>query len=236
MTIERNIAITILKLTKNGPVEQQLINIEAKTPEANVRELLEKLQNGGLIYLHNGIIDANVTQRLRLAVYAMNLGADLEQTSSFLQWQEFEGMAAFALEQNEYSVLKNLRFKHGGRKWEIDIVGCKESFVICIDCKHWHHGLSPSTLKRIVKEQIERTEALVKSLPDPTIKVKFTSGYKAKLIPVILSLTTGAMKFHDNVPIVPVLQLQDFLDQLPLYADSLKNFLWLSQDAQNRLL
>jgi len=235
LNIERNVAISILKLTKSGPVKQQLINIEAKIPKEDARKLLQRLQNDGLIYLHRDVIDANATQRLRLAVYAMKLGADLEQTSSFLQWQEFEGMAAFALEQNGYNILRNMRFKYGGRKWEIDIVGCKKPFAICVDCKHWHHGLYPSTLRRIVEEQVERTQALAKSQPNPAIKIEFASWEKAKLVPVVLSLVVGALKFHDDVPIVPVLQLQDFLVQLPLYAGSLKNVLWLSQDVQNRL-
>lgn len=236
MNIEQNMAITLLKLTKNGPVRQQLINKEAKIPTVDARKLLQKLQNDGLIYLHRDVVEADDMQRLRLAVYAVNLGADLEQTSSLLLWQEFEGMAAFALRQNEYGVIKNLRFKHGGRRWEIDIVGYKKPFVICIDCKHWHHGLSPSASKRITIEQTERTEALAKSLPNPAIKAEFTSWTMTRLIPAILSLTTGVSKFHDNVPIVSVLQLQDFLTQLPFYIGSLKNVLWLSQGAQNRLL
>ncbi|HLE76095.1 MAG TPA: hypothetical protein VI864_08690, partial [Candidatus Bathyarchaeia archaeon] len=48
---------------------------------------------------------------------------------------------------------------------------------------------------------------------------------KAKLVPAILVLLPGSFKFYDKVPIVPVLQLQDFLSQLPAYTESLKYFL-----------
>jgi hypothetical protein len=34
----------------------------------------------------------------------------------------------------------------------------------------------------------------------------------------------SSYKFFDNVPVVPVLQLQDFLTQLPAYIESLKYF------------
>jgi hypothetical protein len=41
---------------------------------------------------------------------------------------------------------------------------------------------------------------------------------------VILSLFPSSFKFCDNVPIVPVLQLQDFLIQLPAQVESLMYF------------
>lgn len=234
MDIEQNMAIAILKLTRNGPVTQQLINIDAKIPSQIAGNLLKKLQKDGLVYLRKDFVETNAEQRLRLAVYAINLGADLEQTSSFLLWQEFEGMAAFALERNGYRATKNVRFKHAGRKWEIDIVGCRRPLVVCIDCKHWHHGATLSTLRKIVEEQVERTQALAKSLPSPVVKIECASWEKAKFVPAVLSLVMGRLKFHEDVPVVPVLQLQDFLTQLPLHVDSLKHFLSLNHDVQNR--
>jgi Holliday junction resolvase-like predicted endonuclease len=221
MNIERNLVIVLLKLTRGGPVSHELINKEAKTPSRIVSKLLEKLQNDGLVYVHKSFVETDIMQRLRLAVHAINLGADPEQTSRFLQWKEFEGMAAFVLEQNRYSVMKNLRFKHGGRRWEVDIVGCKKPSAICIDCKHWNQGVHPSALKKIVQEQVKRTQALAKSLPNPTVKIECATWDKAKLIPVVLSLTTPRFRFYEDVPIVSVLQLQDFLNQLPAYTDSL---------------
>jgi hypothetical protein len=128
------------------------------------------------------------------------------------------------LERNGYVVAKNVRFKHTGRKWEIDIVGCKKPLVICIDCKHWRHGMAPSALKRIAEAQVERTRALAASLPHVSLEIECSKWNKAKFIPTVLSLTQGNFKFYDMVPIVPVLQLQDFLSQLPAYTESLKYF------------
>jgi len=225
MSIERNLIISILKLTKNGPVSKEVVKKDAAIPSQIVEKLLRKMQNNGIIYLQKNVVETDSLQRLKLAVHALQLGSDIESVSSFLQWQEFENMAAIAFERNGYSVKKNLRFKHAGRKWEIDIVGCKRPIAICIDCKHWHHGMGPSVLKKVVEEQVERTFALAESLPEISDKIECTSWDRVKLVPVVLSLVVGKFKFYDNVPIVPVLQLQDFLSQLPAYVDSLKHFL-----------
>mgnify|MGYP001134826624 CR=1 FL=1 len=222
MNIERELIISILRLTRNGPISKELVKRYARIPSEIAEKLLRRLQNEGLIYLRKGVVEADGIQRLKLAVHALQLGADLESVSGFLQWKEFEDMAAIALERNGFSVKKNLRYTHGGRRWEIDIVGCKRPIAICMDCKHWHHGMYPSVLKKVVEEQVERTSALAESLPKLTGKIECASWDSVKLIPTVLSLVTGRFKFYDKVPIVPVLQLQDFLSQLPAYADSLK--------------
>jgi len=224
MSIEKNLIISILKLTKNGPILNKLINKNAKIPSEFAEKLLRKLQNDGLIYLRKNVVEADSLQRLKLAVYAIQLGADLESISSFLRWKEFEEMAAVALERNGFSVKKNFRFKHGGKRWEIDIVGYKKPITICIDCKHWHHGMHPSALKKIAEEQTERTLAFAESLTSLSSKIECATWKRVKIVPAVLSLVTARFKFYDNVPIVAVLQLQDFLNQLPAYADSLKHF------------
>jgi len=224
MSIERDLIITLLKLTKDGSVSKGIVKKDAKLPSDIVENLLRKLQKDRLIYLQTDIVEVSSLQRLKLAVRTISLGADIESVSGFLQWKEFEGIAAVAFERNGYCVKKNLRFKHAGRRWEIDIVGFKQPIVVCMDCKHWHHGLSPSVLKKIVEEQAQRTSALAESLPNPAVKAEFVSWNSVKFIPAILSLVTGSFKFYDDVPIVPVLQLQDFLGQLPAYTDVLKPF------------
>jgi Holliday junction resolvase-like predicted endonuclease len=224
MLIERNLLISLLKLTKDGSVLVKDVNKDSKIASDIVRKLLESLQNEGILYLKAEIVKVDSNSRLRLAVKAASLGADIEHISAFLSWQEFEDMAALALERNGYIVTKNLRFKHGGRRWEIDVVSCRKPLVLCVDCKHWHHGLQPSALKRIVEAQVERSQALADTLPIASLKVECVKWRKAKFVPVILSLIPSGFKFYDNVPVVPVLQLQDFLIQLPVQVETLTYF------------
>lgn len=224
MNVEREIAISILRFTRQGSVSQEIVNKEAKAPSQLGEKLLRKLQNVGLVYLDKSFVRADSFQRLELAVYALRLGGDLERVTSFLQWHEFESIAAFAFERNGYDVRKNLRFKHSGRKREIDIVACRQPLIVCADCKHWRHRLQPSMVKKVVEEQEERTSALAELLPALRGKIKCAAWADAKLFPMVLTLVVGQAKFYDNVPIVPILQLQDFLEKLHAYAETLKFF------------
>ena len=224
MSVERNLLISILRLTKEGPALIESVNIVARLPLSVTLTLLEKLQNEDLLYLRNGSVEVDGNCRLKLAVKAASLGAVVEHISDLLCWQEFEKIAALALKSNGYTVKNNVRFKHGLKRWEIDVVGCKNPLVVCIDCKHWQHAISDSALKRIVNLQSQRTQALTDSLPIISLKLECVKWEKAKFIPAVLSLIPSSHKFYERIPVVPVLQLQDFICQLPAYTDDLKIF------------
>ena len=224
MSVERNLAISLLKLSKKGPVLIENIKSDTKITTTAMLKMLEKLQNEGLIYFKQDSVCVAADGRLKLAVKAASLGADVEHVSNLLFWQEFEAIAALALRNNGYMVQNNVRFKHGGRRWEMDVVGCKKPLVVCVDCKHWQRAMSPSVLKRTVDVQVERTKALADSLPNIALTLECTKWDKAKFLPAMLSLVPCSFKFYDKVPIVPVLQLQDFIYQLPAYVETLKFF------------
>lgn len=224
MLVEKNLITSIIKLTNQGQVLIQSVSQDAKIPSITASQMLKRLQNQALIEINGKFIEADTQMRLSLAIKAIELGADVENIGNFLAWQEFEEMAAIALNKNGYVTKKNVRFKQNGKRWEIDVVGCKKATVICIDCKHWHYSIHHSTLKKMVSSQIERVTAFAESLPNPTIDIECVKWRNAKFVPAILSLIPERSKFVDSVPIVPVLQLQDFLNQLPAHIESLKHF------------
>ena len=224
IVIERDLLISLLKLTKNGHILIKDVNNDSRLASDISRKLLENLQNEGLVYLKEDFVEIDSANRLRLAIKAASMGADFERVSAFFSWQEFEGAAALALERNGYIVAKNVRFKHADRRWEIDVIGCRKPLVVCVDCKRWQRGLKPSALGKIVEAQLERAHALADVLPNTELKIECVKWNKAKFIPVILSLFPSSFKFYKNVPVVPVLQLQDFLCQLPAQLESLKYF------------
>ena len=225
MVIERNLLISLLKLTRRGSVFPEQLQKDAKTTKNITRETLEKLQKEAIILLNKNGIEADSYSRIKLATKAISMGADVEYVSNLLHWQEFEGIAAIALERNGYKVTRNLRFKHMAKKWEIDVVGCLKPLIVCIDCKHWRRGTAPSAVRRITESQVERTRALADVLPDISLNIEGSKWNKAKFLPAVLTLMPTSFKFYDKVPIVPVLQLQDFLSQLPAYIESLKYML-----------
>jgi Holliday junction resolvase-like predicted endonuclease len=218
LNVEINLIISILNLTKHGSVSKEIVKKEARISSQIGEKLLRKLQNQTFIYLKKSFVEADAIQRLKLAVYVIELGADFERVCSFLDWREFEGMASVILERNGYIVKQNLWFRHLGKRWEIDVVGYKKPIILCVDCKHWRYGMHPSALKKIAEEQKKRTAALAKSLSTFVGKFDFASWDNAKIVPAVLSLFPGRFKFYDDMPIVPVLQFQDFINQLPAYA------------------
>jgi Holliday junction resolvase-like predicted endonuclease len=224
MSVERELSISILKLTRRGPVEHELINRDAKIPSVVARNLRRRMQKQGLIYLRDHDVETDSLQRLKLAVHAIELGADPERVATFLQWAEFEHMTATIFEKSGYTVTKNLRFKEGNKRWEIDIVACRKPIAICTDCKHWHRTMFPSAMKRIAEEQAQRTKGLAESLPSPDIHVQCATWENGTLIPAVLSLFTGRFKFCNDVPVVSVLQIQDFLTQLPAFVTMFRGY------------
>jgi len=224
MTIERTVLLSLLKLTQEGPISKDLICKDARVVAQVVDEILEKISDEGLAQLKDKVVEVSMNQRVKISIRVIRLGADFERVCRVLRWDEFESITATAFAANNFNVTRRFRFKQGGRRWEIDVIGCKEPIIACVDCKHWRHGWGESASVKAVKAQIERTEALARALPTHQ-ELGLTDWRKAKLIPIVLSLVPAPFKFYSNTPIVPILQLQNFLNELPCHTNSLKHFL-----------
>jgi Holliday junction resolvase-like predicted endonuclease len=187
-------------------------------------EVLRKLDEESLIILNQNKLTTAPKQRLELAIEAIKQGADPQRTCRFLEWKEFENIAAATFEANGYTVKKNVHFKAASKRWEIDLIACKQPQIVCVDCKHWQHGCNRAAIGKTVDAQMERTKAFEGSLQkfiEALALNKWTSGI---LIPVVITLTTNTLKIHNNTPIVPVLQLQNFINELPAQAVLLTHF------------
>ncbi|MFQ5758047.1 MAG: hypothetical protein ACE5IF_00045 [Candidatus Bathyarchaeia archaeon] len=224
MTVERTVLLSLLKLTQKGPISKSLVSKDARVPVQVADDMLEKISGEGLVQLKGKTVEASLYQRVKIAIRAIRLGADFERACRALRWDEFENITATAFLANNFTVTKRFRFKHAGRRWEIDVIGFKEPIVACVDCKHWCHGWGKSASMKAVEAQIQRTEALARVLPAHQ-ELGLTNWRKATLIPGILSLVPAPLKFYRNTPIVPILQLQNFLNELPAHVNALKNFL-----------
>jgi Holliday junction resolvase-like predicted endonuclease len=224
LSIEQKLLISTLKLTPKGSTKQECVYTDAHVPSSYGQNLLQKLQKQKLINLVNGVIRVDTQSRLAIAIQATQLGAPIEQISSYLDWKEFESMAALALELNGYTTQENVHFTNNKKRWEIDVVGARKPLVICIDCKHWHHGMHPAALRKVAETQMQRTKAFVDCLPNGKVEASFLQWTSAVFVPVILSLIPFSQKYCNRVPIVPVLQVQDFIGQLALNLDVVQTF------------
>jgi Holliday junction resolvase-like predicted endonuclease len=224
MTIEKDVVLSLLKLTENGPVHKEAVAKHARVLTQLAYQVLRKLSENEFFYESKSVIEVTPAQRVRLALYSLRLGADFQKICDLLSWREFENIAAQAFEDNGYEVLRNFHLQHNSKRWEIDLIGLKKPLVLCVDCKHWKRGWRQSATSNAVRAQIERTEALSKTLGNYRQKIKVDAWETVTLIPVIMSLTLGPYKVYDDVPVVPVLQLQDFINELPAHVPILKKF------------
>jgi Holliday junction resolvase-like predicted endonuclease len=224
VVIERDVLISILKHTNNGSAAEGLVAMDVNVPASFTNELLKRLREIGLIEGKDGIIEVSSNQRVKLAIHAINLGTDIERVCKVLEWIEFENFAARAFEAKDFAVKRRFRFKKMGRRWEIDVLAYSKPYVICVDCKRWRRGWGKSAINKISEAQTMRTEVLAEALPYLQKRIRLNGWTQAILFPVILSLFPGPAKFFKKVPIVPILQLQNFLDELPGHIPALTHF------------
>ena len=232
MIAERDVLISLLKLSQRGPVSRTLLTKSSRAATEVVERALEKFKQLSLFDEYSGVIEVSPKQRARITTRALELGADLEHVCRFLSWAEFEVITAQAFETNGYRVINNFRFKRGKERREIDVLGLDEPLIICADCKHWKRGIQTASALRTVEAQIERTKALADVLPRYLRELGLEKWGAATLLPMVISLLPGRNKLYNKVPVVPVLQLQEFISEMPLKLDLLHQ---ISRKIESRL-
>jgi len=224
MTNKTDVLISILKLTNSGAAAEEAVAMDANVPVQVTNDFLEGLREIGLIECENGKIEVSSNQRVKLAIHAINHGTDIERVCKVLEWIEFENFAATAFETNNFAVKRRFRFKASGRRWEIDVLAYSEPIVVCVDCKRWRRGWGNSAITKVAAAQAQRTEALAKAPHPLQRRIGLDEWRQAILFPAIISLFPGPVKFYKKVPVVPILQLQNFLDEFQGHTTELTHF------------
>ena len=175
--------------------------------EFSAKELLQIFIHNGIGRLDENIVEFHDSDRISASVFAIRNGANIEDVSEFLSWQNFEELVSHILDENGFQVQKNLILTKP--RMEIDVVGTKLGISILIDCKHWKR-MTQSALNDIVNKQVERVKSYVE-------KTESTSA-----IPVIVTLHQEKVDFVNQVPIVPIMELSSFLDEFYGNLDKMK--------------
>ncbi|PVX23266.1 MAG: hypothetical protein CW716_12555 [Candidatus Bathyarchaeum sp.] len=224
MTTKTDVIISILKHTNCSTVSEEAVAMDASVPVQVANNVLRELREIGFIEYEHELIELTSNQRIKLAIHAINHGTDIESVCKVLEWKEFENFAAAAFEENNFAVKRRFRFKASGRRWEIDVIAYSEPIIVCVDCKRWRRGWGNSAIRRVATAQAQRTEALAGNLQSIQREIGLGNWKEATLFPVILSLFPGPVKFYSSVPVVPILQLQNFLDEFRGHASELVHF------------
>lgn len=225
MNVERKILTTVLELTRNGPIDYALVGRSARIPVQTAEIFLKKLQESALIRLKGKVLEVSPDQRVKIALRALELNADFVRVGRLLQWKEFENITTTAFEAYNYSVKMNFRFKaKSGKRWEIDLLAWKQPTIATVDCKRWERNWTRTAIIKLVNQHVEKTKDFTDILSDSHTKIDLCAWKHATVIPIVLSLLPSPLKYHDNTPIVSVLQLQSFLNELPAHVNSLTHF------------
>jgi hypothetical protein len=218
-----NVHITLLHETRQNPVcKAGEIPTKSKTCPSAVERFLGELKEAGVITLTDDEIHITSEQRMRIAELAISAGADSERVARELRWQEFEGLAAHILDVGGYATAKHFIFRNSARKYEIDVLGAKEPMVLCVDCKHWHHGWAPSRIMTAARNQMMRVQCLSEGYAFYGRKLRIAGWPLARFLPIVLTLADVSSKLVDGVPIVSVLRLRDFLCQVSPWDERLR--------------
>ena len=189
-----------------GGVSITDFSIVAELDEINAKELLYTLVQNGIGTWNDDLVDFDIpNDRLQTALFAITLGATIEDVSEYLTWRDFESITGLILEEKNFDVTKNLILTKP--RMEIDVIGKKMDIALLIDCKHWK-TMNKSALDEIVKKQVERVK-------------RYVADERMSALPVIVTLHQEEIQFVENVPIVPIMKLSSFLDEFVGNLDSL---------------
>ena len=181
-------------------------------------------------YIHYIVIDkiAFITRCFKY------LDLDINQLSYLLNYDGFEALIQEILSQNHYKAIKNYRFtdrselkyETSQKRYEIDVIGIYQNYILVIDAKQWKRKDSYSAMNKAANLQYQRVKALKKNPEILSNMIQEILGltynnYKKRLpftlIPLMVTAESNWIKINDNsVPLVAILNLNAFLQELPV--------------------
>ncbi len=149
--------------------------------------------------------------KVRVAIRALQLGESNRLILTSLTWQEFEEFVAQILSAHGFQVRHRFRYTTT-RRYEIDILAGRQPVLFCIDCKQYGVRLGKAaSLRTASEEQFQRTQALARNFVKFQADLGFLDWPDIILIPMLVTLLTEDIQFHDRVPIIPASLFNAFL-------------------------
>ena len=127
---------------------------------------------------------------------------DLETVSEESPWQNFERLAAFIFEKNDFRTTVNTVKILNKKRRQYDVIARKSTRTFLIECKKWAgNRYRLSALKKAIVQHKERTRF-------------YEHITNEDAIPVIVTLVEEEILVFEGVPIVPVDKLNSFISEL----------------------
>ena len=148
--------------------------------------------------------------------YLMNLDdiktiEDLEQVSKEAVWQNFEVLVGFIFEANDFQVNVNKVRTFNKKRRQYDVIAKKNNRTYLVECKKWSgNRYRLSALKKAIQHHKERTEF-------------YRNLTEENLIPIIVTFIEEDIKFYEGMPIIPILRLNSFINEIDRDAITISN-------------
>ena len=132
---------------------------------------------------------------------------DLETVSEEVVWQNFERLAAFIFEKNEFAVTVNTTKLLNRTRRQYDVIARKRDRTFLVECKKWAGSrYRLSALKRAVLQHKERAAF-------------YETVMHEDAVPVIVTHIEEEILVYEGVPLVPVHRLNAFIGELDSHPD-----------------
>ena len=144
---------------------------------------------------------------------------DLEIVSEEIIWQNFERLAAFIFEKNDFRVTVNTVKTWNKKRRQYDVIARKSDQTFLVECKKWagnYYRLS--ALKKAVEQHNERTTF-------------YNTITHEGAIPILVTLIEEEILVYEGVPLVPVQKLNSFIHELD--KDAGRNPFWNYEDYED---
>jgi hypothetical protein len=131
---------------------------------------------------------------------------DLGVVSEEVVWQNFERLAAFIFEKNNFRVNVNTVKTYQKKRRQYDVIAWKGNQTFLVECKKWAgNRYRLSAVKKAVDQHKERT----------TFYAVITNE---DAIPLLVTLIEEEIRLYEGVPIVSIQKLNSFVNELDGYA------------------
>ena len=126
----------------------------------------------------------------------INSVSELEDLKNSVNWQNFEKLTKTIFEENGYdSGSEMLMLKQTKRQF--DVIAKNSSKTFLVDCKNWKNL---GNVRIAVKQHLERCKKYFREFPNESIQ------------PILVVPFPATVEFHKNVPIVPIMSLNNYLN------------------------
>jgi protease II len=127
---------------------------------------------------------------------------DLQMVSRENVWQNFERLAAFIFEKNNFQVKINVIKTRNKKRRQYDVVARRGDKTFLIECKKWAgNRYRLSALKAAIEKHKERVEF-------------YRDITNEDATPIVVTLIEEEIKIYEDMPIVPIFKLNSFIDEM----------------------